>query len=239
MLSRPFIEFTKISIEQKNPDKKSKSANNTNCNLLSTMMSQTQAQAGPVTKEMYQAVLGELDTAATLLAKLRKELWKTQDEKKKAKTLLAETEEKNKSMEKKIHEDEETMKSLEEETGRLTEVEGKLREDFELMKKVFARNELKAKEYDETLALLRNERDSVTKKLEDSEVRMKDMQKQMGMMMEPKDFMKMLTRQREKINELEERLSERRETENSKREELAPITLNQMASENAIVNKRI
>lgn len=203
------------------------------------MMSQTQAQAGPVTKEMYQAVLGELDTAATLLAKLRKELWKTQDEKKKAKTLLAETEEKNKSMEKKIHEDEETMKSLEEETGRLTEVEGKLREDFELMKKVFARNELKAKEYDETLALLRNERDSVTKKLEDSEVRMKDMQKQMGMMMEPKDFMKMLTRQREKINELEERLSERRETENSKREELAPITLNQMASENAIVNKRI
>lgn len=203
------------------------------------MMSQTQAQAGPVTKEMYQAVLGELDTAATLLAKIRKELWKTQDEKKKAKTLLAETEEKNKSMEKKIHEDEETMKSLEEETGRLTEVEGKLREDFELMKKVFARNELKAKEYDETLALLRNERDSVTKKLEDSEVRMKDMQKQMGMMMEPKDFMKMLTRQREKINELEERLSERRETENSKREELAPITLNQMATENAIVNKRI
>ena len=203
------------------------------------MMSQTQAQAGPVTKEMYQAVLGELDTAATLLAKIRKELWKTQDEKKKAKTLLAETEEKNKSMEKKIHEDEETMKSLEEETGRLTEVEGKLREDFELMKKVFARNELKAKEYDETLALLRNERDSVTKKLEDAEVRMKDMQKQMGMMMEPKDFMKMLTRQREKINELEERLSERRETENSKREELAPITLNQMATENAIVNKRI
>ena len=61
----------------------------------------------------------------------------------------------------------------------------------------------------------------------------------MGMMMEPKDFMKMLTRQREKINELEERLSERRETENSKREELAPITLNQMATENAIVNKRI
>lgn len=203
------------------------------------MMSQTQAEVGPVTKEMYQAVLGELDTAATLLAKIRKELWKTQDEKKKAKTLLAETEEKNKSMEKKIQEDEETMKSLEEETGRLTEVEGKLREDFELMKKVFARNELKAKEYDETLALIRNERDSVTKKLEDSEVRIKDMQKQMGMMMEPKDFMKMLTRQREKINELEERLSERRETENFKREELAPITLNQMATENAIVNKRI
>ena len=203
------------------------------------MMSQTQAEVGPVTKEMYQAVLGELDTAATLLAKIRKELWKTQDEKKKAKTLLAETEEKNKSMEKKIQEDEETMKSLEETTGQLTEVEGKLREDFELMKKVFARNELKAKEYDESLALIRNERDSVTKKLEDSEVRIKDMQKQMGMMMEPQDFMKMLTRQREKINELEERLSERRETENSKREELAPITLNQMATENAIVNKRI
>jgi chromosome segregation ATPase len=112
-----------------------------------------------VTPEMYETVLEELDTVTVQLKKTRESLWETQD-------TVKDAEDKAKSLELHIEElvqahgeQDGEIKKLRAENSTHIEEEAKVRESLELMKKVFTRNQLKAREDQETMMLLQEERD--------------------------------------------------------------------------------
>ena len=109
---------------------------------MATSMTQSKRMVGAVTPQMYEEVLGELDTATEQLNKIRAELWEAQDELKEAKGYKL----KWKAQEKLCAEDKETIRTLEQQYGKSLKKERETQDAFDLMKKVFTRTQLKAKD---------------------------------------------------------------------------------------------
>lgn len=124
------------------------------------------ATNGQITPKMYEALLKELDTVTSQLTKTRDQLWQTQDQ-------LRESEEKTREHGNHIKEliytrdkDAETMKEIRTENSKFVEEEMKMRENMDLMKKVFARTQIKLKEEQETVSLIQEERELLIKENE-------------------------------------------------------------------------
>ncbi len=102
---------------------------------------------------------------------LRGKLYETQD-------IVMERDDKIRTLENHINElleqrdaDDKTIRMLKENNTSLVEEESRVRESLDLMKKVFTRAQMKAKADQETIALLREERDSVQRSMADLEGR--------------------------------------------------------------------
>lgn len=103
---------------------------------------QSKSMVGAVTPQMYEEVLGEVDTVTEELNKVRRELWETQDDLKEAKVYR----QKVKQHEKICIDDKETIKTLELKFGNSLTKERDTRDALDLMKKVFTRTQLKARD---------------------------------------------------------------------------------------------
>ena len=112
-----------------------------------------------ITPQMYQTVMEELDTVTAQLKKTRETLWQTQDEVKDGEAKVKGLENHIEELVKTFEERDNEIKKLRAENSTHVEEEAKVRESLELMKKVFTRNQLKAREDQETLMLLQEERD--------------------------------------------------------------------------------
>ena len=106
-----------------------------------------------------EELMAEIESITEQLTKTRNTLWETQDN-------LRTTEQKAQQLEMHVAElvaerknDARQVKQLQEDNARYLEDESKIRESLELMKKVFIRGQLKAKEDQENIALLQEERD--------------------------------------------------------------------------------
>ncbi|KAL3913207.1 MAG: hypothetical protein SGARI_000769 [Bacillariaceae sp.] len=112
-------------------------------------------------ERQYRGLLTEVDLINTEVTSVRKQLWEAQD-------TIKEKDEKIRKLEEHIDElleqrqkDEASIKELKVANADLVEEETKVRESLDLMKKVLTRSELRAKEDEETIAILREERDSL------------------------------------------------------------------------------
>jgi hypothetical protein len=97
---------------------------------------------GPVTPQMYDEVLDEVDTVTEKLNEVRAELWETQDELKEAKVDKQQLQ----AYENFSAKDKETMKMLELKLNESQKRERDTRDALDLMKRVFTRTQLKAKD---------------------------------------------------------------------------------------------
>jgi len=115
-------------------------------------------------KRQYQDLLEEVEIINNEVTVVRKQLWEAQDQ-------LKEKEEKIRTLENHVNEllecrerDEENVKMLKEANTTLVEEEAKLREAMDMMKQVLTRSELKAKEDQETISRLEEERSLLSRK---------------------------------------------------------------------------
>jgi chromosome segregation ATPase len=113
-------------------------------------MKQSKRMVGAVTTDMYDEVLGEVDTVTDKLNKVRAELWETQDELKEAKVYKL----KLKAHEKLSKKDKDTIEMLEQKIEKILKKERDTRDALDLMKKVFTRTQLKAKDDQTTIQKL-------------------------------------------------------------------------------------
>lgn len=104
-------------------------------------------------------LMEELDNVTEQLTNTRKSLWSTQDKLKEAQETVRKQEMHISELVAAHDYDTMQLKRLQEANTKSLEEEMKIRESFELMKKVFARSQLKSKEDQETIALLSEESD--------------------------------------------------------------------------------
>jgi chromosome segregation ATPase len=123
-----------------------------------------------VTLQQHKALLEEVELINNEVTAVRKQLWETQDTVKEKDLKIETLEKKVKKLLELREKDEATVKELKEANTSLVEEEAKVREQMDLLKKVLTRSELKAKEYEETIAELKEERDSMAKFGECSQV---------------------------------------------------------------------
>jgi chromosome segregation ATPase len=123
------------------------------------------------TQKQYQDLVAEAELLNKEVTAVRRQLWEAQDQLKekedKIRTLENHVNELLENREKEIH----LMKELREANAELVEQEAKARESLEVMKRVLTRAELKAKEDEETIELLKY--DLYRNKTEDDAKRMK------------------------------------------------------------------
>jgi chromosome segregation ATPase len=112
-------------------------------------------------ERQYRGLLTEVDLINTEVTNVRKQLWEAQDK-------LKEKDDKIRKLETHVQElldqrekDVASIKELKEANADLVEEETKVRESLDLMKKVLTRAELKVKEDEETISLLKQERKSL------------------------------------------------------------------------------
>ncbi|KAG7368791.1 hypothetical protein IV203_031534 [Nitzschia inconspicua] len=114
-----------------------------------------------VTPQQHKALLEEVELINSEVTAVRKQLWQTQDLLKEKDGKLAKLETQVKEILNLREKDEEVIKELKEANTTLVEEEAKVREQLDLLKKVLTRSELKAKEYEETIAELKKEKESL------------------------------------------------------------------------------
>lgn len=111
----------------------------------------------------YRDLLAEVDLINTEVTNVRKQLWEAQDTLKEKDNKIRKLEEHIKELLEQREKDEASIKELKVANADLVEEETKVREALDLMKKVLTRSELRAKEDEETIAILKEERDSLLK----------------------------------------------------------------------------
>lgn len=116
-----------------------------------------------VMPQQHKALLEEVELINSEVTAVRKQLWETQD-------ILKEKDDKITKLETQIKElldvhqkEGEIVKELKEANTSLVEEEAKIREQLDLLKKVLTRSELKAKQYEETIADLKEKQNSLGK----------------------------------------------------------------------------
>ena len=112
---------------------------------------------GKITPQMYADVLDEIDQVTEQLNATRQRLWETQDELQESEKVVIELEQQLSEELGSKEKDQETMRLLREENSNQVEEEMRLRDSLELMKKVFTRTQLKAKDDQETISNLKEQ----------------------------------------------------------------------------------
>ena len=112
-------------------------------------------------ERQYRGLLAEVDLINTECTNVRKQLWEAQDSVKEKDEKIRKLREHVEELLEQREKDEATIKELKTANADLVEEETKVRESLDLMKKVLTRSELRAKEDEETIAILKEERDSL------------------------------------------------------------------------------
>lgn len=118
-----------------------------------------------LTQKREQELLEEVQLLNDDVTRARKELWTTQDQVAASNERVRElTNHVNELLQQRV-EDDRTIQHLKEENMKLVEGELKVRESLDLMKTVFTRAQLKARDDQETITTLRKERDTLQSQL--------------------------------------------------------------------------
>merc|ERR1712238_304354 len=152
-----------VGIEQSDSKDDDNNNNNTSKNK-NTVVLQNESQKDADLKryrKRYQSLREEVDEVSEEATKTRKKLWEAQDN-------LKEVNEKVRELENHLNEvlelrekDLETIKTLQIANTECAENENRARESTEIFKKVYKRAQLKIKEDEEEIAILREQRDTV------------------------------------------------------------------------------
>lgn len=118
------------------------------------------------TLKQYEDLKQEVETVNEEVTRARKELWETQDKLKESDNKVCELENHIHELLDQRAEDESTVNMLKEENTKLVEEELKVRESLDLMKTVFTRAQFKAKQDQETIAILKDEKDALREEIE-------------------------------------------------------------------------
>ncbi|KAL3923169.1 MAG: hypothetical protein SGILL_001806 [Bacillariaceae sp.] len=116
---------------------------------------------GTVLDRQYRDLSAEVEAINAEVTNVRKQLWEAQDALKNKDDTIRKLEAGIHVIADKRKEDESVIKELQTANADLVEEEAKVRESLDLMKKVLTRSELRAKEDEETMTLLKEERDSL------------------------------------------------------------------------------
>jgi chromosome segregation ATPase len=119
----------------------------------------TPAPSETLTSMQRSALLEEVELINSEVTAVRKQLWDTQDMLKEKNRKIEKLESQVEELLKLREKDEATVKELKEANTNLVEEEANVRDQLDLMKKVLTRSEIKAKDYEETISILKNSRE--------------------------------------------------------------------------------